>query len=97
MLSDSDTEQEIPSGNDKQVIDYGKWVQFVVEFSVYCKNKTKNKQTCSLIYGKKKKKKREWGHLWLLEIQSKKKEEDVSSITGWYFGACTFIIVYIMQ
>lgn len=26
MLSDSDNEQEIPSSNDKQVINYGKWV-----------------------------------------------------------------------
>ncbi len=44
VLSDSDNEQDIPSSNDKQVINYGKWVfqerQFVVEFAVNCK-KTK--------------------------------------------------------
>ncbi len=45
VLSDSDNEQDIPSSNDKQVINYGKWVfqerQFVVEFAVNCK-KNKN-------------------------------------------------------
>lgn len=47
-VSDSDTEQEIPSSNDKQAINYGKWVfqeiQFVVEFSVHCKKQKKNMQ-----------------------------------------------------
>lgn len=28
---------------------------------------------------------------------SELKKEDVSSITGWHFGACIFMIVYIMQ
>ncbi len=45
VLSDSDNEQDIASSNDKQVINYGKWVfqerQFVVEFAVNCKQKQK--------------------------------------------------------
>lgn len=48
VLCDSDNEQDIPSSNDKQVINYGKWVfqerQFVVEFAVICKKNNNKKQ-----------------------------------------------------